>query len=271
MDSEPPAPIVVDSVTKLPPESPGRVLVGGSHGGLYAAYLSVKAGVRGAIHNDAGVGREDAGIAGLAYADRHGMAMAVVSADSARIGDGPDMMARGIISHANDTAIAGGVIAGLRCAEAASRLATCPWPHAMPQALDETRSIESDFGSRWRVVCMDSISLLQPGDRGAIIASGSHGGVPAGTTAAGSGAGLVLFNDAGFGIDRAGIAGLAILDQAGIAAATVAAVSARIGDGRSTLYDGTISAANRTAERIGVRIGETALDLLRRLTDSPRP
>ena len=40
-----------------------------------------------------------------------------------------------------------------------------------------------------------------------------------------------LFNDAGFGVDRAGAACLPLLDSDGIAAATVAADSACIGDG----------------------------------------
>ncbi|KAF4988787.1 hypothetical protein F66182_16679 [Fusarium sp. NRRL 66182] len=41
---------------------------------------------------------------------------------------------------------------------------------------------------------------------------------------------FAFFNDAGFGADRAGVACLPILDSEGIAAATVAADSACIGD-----------------------------------------
>ena len=51
--------IAVPSVTRLPAEADGAVVVGGSHGAVYAAYLSAKAGVRAAIHNDAGIGRDD--------------------------------------------------------------------------------------------------------------------------------------------------------------------------------------------------------------------
>ena len=49
----------------------------------------------------------------------------------------------------------------------------------------------------------------------------------------------------------------------GIAAATVAADSARIGDGESTLTEGIISAVNETAHRLGARVGATALDVAR--------
>ena len=78
---------------------------------------------------------------------------------------------------------------------------------------------------------------------------------------------LVFFNDAGIGADRAGVASLPILDFEGIAAATVAAVSACIGDGKSTLTQGVISAVNETAHRLGVRVGETALSAARTVAE----
>src|SRR5438552_14327607 len=93
--------VVVDSVTKLPPEAEGGVVVAGSHGAVYAAYLSVKARARAAIHHDAGIGRDEAGVSGLGWAEAHGMAMAAVGTESARIGDGEDMLARGVISRVN--------------------------------------------------------------------------------------------------------------------------------------------------------------------------
>ena len=66
--------VVVPSVTKLPPETDGAVVVGGSHGAVYAAYMSAKSGCRAAIHHDAGIGQDEAGVSGLAWAagTRHG-------------------------------------------------------------------------------------------------------------------------------------------------------------------------------------------------------
>ncbi len=75
--------IAVPSVTKLPATADGAVVVGGSHGAVYAAYLSAKAGARAAIHNDAGIGHDQAGVSGLAWAEAHGMAMAAVLSGSA--------------------------------------------------------------------------------------------------------------------------------------------------------------------------------------------
>ena len=54
-----------------------------------------------------------------------------------------------------------------------------------------------------------------------------------------------------------------ILGQAGIAAAAVSSITARIGDGRSTLLEGVISALNREAELLGGEIGMKAIDLAR--------
>jgi len=247
--------VAVPSVTKLPPEADGAVVVGGSHGAIYAAYLSAAAGARAAIHNDAGIGRDEAGVSGLAWAQAHGMAMAAALGASARIGDGEDMLRRGVISRANPLAATCGVAPGQTVAEAVELLKKAPWPRAKPAALAEGRSMAG------RILCVDSISLADARDRGRVVASGSHGGVPAGETAAAFGPRLALFNDAGFGMEHAGVAGLAILDKAGIAGATVSTMSARIGDGRSTLLDGFISEVNEAAYRLGGRVGRSALAL----------
>ncbi|QJW95043.1 hypothetical protein [Frigoriglobus tundricola] len=77
----------------------------------------------------------------------------------------------------------------------------------------------------------------------------------------------MFFNDAGFGADRAGAAALPLLDSDGIAAATVAADSACIGDGGSTLTQGIISAVNETAYRLGARVGATALEVARAVAE----
>lgn len=253
--------LVFDSVTKLPPEANGAVVVGGSHAAVYAAYMSAKFGCRAAIHHDAGIGKDEAGVGGLAYADGLGMAMAAVSTASARIGDGADLQARGIISRANRLAAACGVAPGMPVREAAELLKQAPWPHTMPPAKGESRH-EIDGA-----VCADSATLLVPEDRGRIVATGSHGALNSWKATAPFRPLLLMFNDAGFGADRGGVLALPELDKEGIAAIAVAAQSARIGDGRSTLQDGTISDANTTAYRLGARVGGSALALARTLAE----
>ena len=84
------------------------------------------------------------------------------------------------------------------------------------------------------------------------IARGSHGALVGGRpeNALRVDALAALFNDAGIG--AAGVGRLPALDERGIAAVAVAADSARIGDGRSTYFDGVLTRVNRTAERAGV-------------------
>jgi hypothetical protein len=247
--------LVFDSVTKLPPEADGAVVIGGSHAAVYAAYMSARFGCRAAIHHDAGIGKDAAGVGGLAYADGLGMAMAAVATASARIGDGADLQARGIISRANRLASACGVVPGMPARAAAELLKQAPWPHTMPPSKGESRH-EIDG-----VVCADSATLLVPADRGRIVATGSHGALNSWKATAPFRPLLLMFNDAGFGADRGGALALAELDKEGIAAIAVAAQSARIGEGRSTLQDGTISDVNTTAYRLGARVGGSALAL----------
>ncbi|MBV8088210.1 MAG: hypothetical protein JO139_01300, partial [Alphaproteobacteria bacterium] len=114
--------LTADSITRVGTEAGDAVVVNGSHGGVYAAYLAAKLRVRAAIFNDAGVGRDRAGVAGLEYLADLGIPAAAVGHDSARIGDGADMMARGRITHANGLAQALGCHPGTACREAAVRL-----------------------------------------------------------------------------------------------------------------------------------------------------
>jgi hypothetical protein len=152
---------------------------------------------------------------------------------------------------------------GQPVAAAVELLKSAAWPRGKPEQLAEGRHMAG------RILCVDSISLADSRDRGRVVASGSHGGVPAGETAAEFGPSLVFFNDAGFGMEHAGIAGLPILAKADIPAATVSTMSARIGDGRSTLLDGFISELNEPAYRLGGRIGGTALALALAVAEKP--
>lgn len=253
--------LIHDSVVKLPPEANGAVVIGGSHGAVYAAYMSAKFGCRAAIHHDAGIGKDDAGVGGLAYADGLGMAMAAVATASARIGDGQDMYARGMISRANKLAEQCGVRAGMSCKEAADLLRTASWPHTMPPAMGETRHVVEGFA------CVDSSSLLVPEDRDGIVATGSHCALNSGQAVEPFRPRLAFFNDAGPGADNGGIKGFEILNRAGIAGVAVAAHSARIGDGRSTLQDGIVSAVSDVAYRLGARVGGSALALARLVSE----
>jgi uncharacterized protein YunC (DUF1805 family) len=255
----PAAPIVTaDSITRIAEEARGAVVVNASHGGVYAAYLAAKIGATAAIFNDASVGRDQAGIGGLAYLRDLGIPAATVGHDTARIGDGADMLARGVISHANPLAMALGVRLGMACRDAASALAqAAPGTHAPPPALEGGFLLEGEALQVW---ALDSASLVMPEHHDAIVITGSHGGLLGGRpeTALKYDVRAAFYNDAGIGIDEAGVSRLPALDRRAIAAATVSAASARIGDARSTYEDGVLSRVNRSAAALGVAPGMTA-------------
>jgi hypothetical protein len=260
-------PILAPTITVLPADTAGRVIVTGSHGGLYPGYLVLAAQARAAIFNDAGIGKDRAGIAALSLLQDRGKAAAAVSHTCGRIGDTDDMMAHGAISAANPLAAACGVTPGVSCSDAAARLEAAPiGSSASVDIPHETRTAWTCPQQRRAVILVDSASLVAANDIGAIIVTGSHGGLIGGDPkkALRVDAFAAVFNDAGIGKDEAGITRLPALDDRGIATFTVAASSAHIGDAQSSLRDGIISRANRTARARGAEIGQRAQDIIRR-------
>jgi hypothetical protein len=251
-----------DTVTKLTAEHRGGVIVCGSHGGLYSARAAAAAGVRAAIFSDAGIGMDGAGIASLAYGLALGMAIAAVAHDSARIGDAADIMRRGVISRANATAQGLGCKPGMACEAAAQALIAAPQPNAAVPPMIEDRHVLFAPASGLRVVLIDSAALIRDKDAGAIVITGSHGGLVGGDPAMALrvDAFAACFHDAGVGMDRAGIARLPALDERGIAAMTAAAHSARIGDALSLYETGIVSHVNRRAASLGAAPGQTIHD-----------
>lgn len=260
--------LILDSVTRMDESHRGKVLVAGSHGGVYAAYLAALGSLRGVILNDAGVGKEEAGIGGLSYLDSAGIAAATVSHLSARIGDGGDMMARGIISHVNTLAAAVGCIAGMPCADCAALLAGASVPENDPPPKREGRMKLRAAPGEPEVWGLDSASLVTPDDGDKILIIGSHGQLLGARpeTALKYDALAAVYNDAGCGIDQAGTSRLPALDTRGIAAATIAHDSARIGDARSSWETGIITHLNKTAAACGAAVGMTAQEFADRIS-----
>jgi hypothetical protein len=248
---------VVDTVTQLGPEYRGTVLVAGSHGGVYAAYLAALAGVRGVILSDAGVGLDHAGTSGIAYLDSYATAAATVDYRTARIGDGRDIFTRGKISFVNAVAGTLGCAPGQSARACAELMMSLPAPVLAPPPYKEARFSIADEPGAPKVIGGDSISLLQPEDAYSIVVTGSHGGLLGGNplSALRGDALAVVFNDAGIGIDDAGISRLAPLAARGIAAVAVDAHTARIGEARSTWATGRISRVNAVAHSRGARPG----------------
>lgn len=267
---------MLDSVTHLKPEHRGRAGYCASHGGRYAGYYAARMGIGAVILNDAGIGREQAGIAGIRLLQSLGVPAAAIAHTSARIGDGPDGEQRGILSFVNERAAALGLAPGMACRAALLKLSASPLsPSPSPEELAEARfdialKGGTGVGVGVSVIGMDSVSLVRPEDAGQIVVTASHGAMLRSKPgqAVSTPVFAAVFNDAGFGADGAGISRLPALDERGIAGACVSCFSARIGDGRSTYEDGFVSALNATARRYGGEIGQPSKELVDRFAEA---
>ena len=260
---------VTDSVTHLGEESRGQVAVCGSHGGLYAAWLAARCGVRAVVLNDAGLGRHSAGIAGVLWLAGLGIPAVAIDYRTARIADGQDMMRSGVVSTVNDVAAQHGCLPGHTCKQVVACLLENSEEEAEGKIPDigEARVRIPNTGHR-EVWAIDSASLIRPEDRRAIVVTGSHGALMGGKpdkVLAAVDVFAAIFNDAGGGKDGAGYTRLPVLDQRGIAGATVSNNTARIGDGRSTYETGVVSRVNETGRRLELREGMSAREAVARL------
>ena len=260
-----------DTVTKMLDVHRGQVVVGGSHGGVYAGWCAAKGGVRAVILNDAGVGKDAAGIDSLAFLAGMGLAAATADSRTCRIADAADMLAKGVISHVNAVAAALGCAPGQTVQACAERMRAAVVPTGPVPPVQEARFVISQDDGRV-VIGMDSASLFQPEDAGRIVVTASHGAlvggkldrvVPPGVFAA-------FFHDAGGAKDGSGYSRLPSLDSAGVVGATVAADSAKIGDARSCYNDGVLSQVNETARNHGGRIGMTLRAFIDALRHEPK-
>lgn len=118
----PPPLRVVDSITELRSTDAGCVAVSGSHGGISSAQYALAARPLLSVFNDAGVGKDQAGLAALVFLQAHGLAACTVSHDSARIGEAASTLDDGVISHCNALARALGATPGQRCRVLVDRL-----------------------------------------------------------------------------------------------------------------------------------------------------
>jgi hypothetical protein len=248
----------------------GQVLVSGSYGGEYNAFHAGKWGLRGVILNDAGVGKNGAGIRGLAYLDRVGLSAATADARTCHIGDAEHMLAHGIISYVNNTARAMDCRAGESVRECAERLRSASIADTPMPEVHGGRRVAIRYAPAPAIVCLDAAPLLEEGDAGAIVITGSHAALFRGKPddVIKPKVRAIFFSDAGVGLDQAGIARLPTLDERGIAAGCASAASAEIGDAQSIYREGVLSYVNDTAARLGARAGTRVCDFVASLCDA---
>lgn len=235
----------------------GDVVVAASYAGVLCARMVMSAKPRAAIGLDCGIGKDGAGIAGLWYYEALGVPAAAVDSGTAEMGNGRDLYEHGVLSRVNDCAQRMGLAPSLTVKRAVEALLT---GSLRPEHFDPARRLVVHAGPNGRsVVCTDSIAFALPEDRERnVLCTAGHTGRsvidyfrqfrPWG----------FICSDGGIGKNRSGISALEAVDADGIAGASVDALTARMGDGQSTYFDGVISAVNRTAQAKGVRAGQTA-------------
>jgi hypothetical protein len=117
--------VLMDSISYIGAEDAGCIIVSGSHGGSAAGTYALEVSIAAAFFNDAGVGKENAGIVALAMLAAQAVPAAAVAHTSARIGDAADTWANGVISYVNDPAAMLGIHPGMSVRDAA-RLCRIP-------------------------------------------------------------------------------------------------------------------------------------------------
>lgn len=118
------------------------------------------------------------------------------------------------------------------------------------------------FGSRGcdMPTILDTITSVDETNRDEVVVAGSHGGAYPGQLALEAGVRGVILNDAGVGMEEAGVASLGILAKQGVPAATVDYRSARIGDGNDMYRRGSISHVNDVAATLDCEPGQSTRD-----------
>lgn len=98
--------VLLDSVTEVTTAHADCFVVTGSHGGQSAGRYALAVDARLYVFNDAGVGKDEAGIVALAMLEAAGQPAVAVAHTSARIGEAADTWTGGVISRANAAAAA---------------------------------------------------------------------------------------------------------------------------------------------------------------------
>ena len=114
-----PAILLVDSITEVEAADKGKIVVSASHGGISSARFALEVPLALVFFNDAGIGKDEAGIAALAMLEDCGVPAACISHNSARIGDAHDMWDHGLISRVNQLAETAGIVVGEKLSLAA--------------------------------------------------------------------------------------------------------------------------------------------------------
>lgn len=247
----------VEGYVAQAPETAGDVVVNASYCGVLCARMVMAARPRAVIGLDCAIGKDGAGIAGLWYYEALGVPSAAVDVMTAEMGNGSDLYDNGIVSRVNDAAQALGIEPGMRSRDAAQYLLS---GEKRPTVFEPTRRRLVHTAANGRsIVCTDSIAYALPEDRERnVLCTAGHTGRSVVGYFRDYRPWAFICSDGGIGKNNSGLSALEAVEPDGIPGASVSALSARMGDGQSTYFDGVISAANKLARDKGVQVGQSA-------------
>lgn len=271
--------ILLDSLGDLQPGNTSPVLVCASHcgdNGTFARKLK-NCRVKAVFLNNAGVGKNQAGISGLSHYAAEDIMACAVDHYSAEIGVATDTWQSGIISHINSLAGEAGIKPGDSVQQAVARInniidnpALTPGNKPVKSPPDEKKDSTTALKKQVKalidgvsITVTDSITFLNESNAGDIVVCGSHGGVSAGHYAQKHCLKAVFFNDAGIGKNNAGIKSLDSLSDAGILACTVDCMSAEIFNGQDAFDNGIITVCNQLAKSRNIQENMTVKEAIK--------
>ncbi len=251
--------VAMDSAYDVDQRNTGAdVCVNASYCGVLPARFISDNAPRAAIGMDCAVGPEGSAIAGLWFLEALKIPAAVADVMTAHLGNGVHLYEHGVISFSNQLAKDCGVREGMPVKEAALLLLTIDTAN-MSSAETTNRTIMQTSSDGRHVVATDSIAFAteEDSERNVLVTAG-HTGRSAVPYLLESKPWGFICSDGGRGMDDSGIAGLTIVEEFGLAGATVDAKLARMGSGLSHYHDGIISALNSHAQARGVEVGMSA-------------
>ena len=256
--------LVFDSATYVEgyvagaPGTAGDVVVNASYSGVLCARMVMSAKPRAVIGLDCAIGKDGAGVAGLWYYEALDVPAAAVDVMTAEMGNGNDLYDNGIVSRVNDAAQALGIEPGMTTAEAAQYMLS---GEKKPEVFEPTRRrvIHTDEATGRSIVCTDSIAFALPEDKERnVLCTAGHTGRSVIGYFRDFRPWAFICSDGGIGKNNSGLSALEAVEPDGIVGCSVSALTARMGDGQSTYFDGVVSATNSHARAKGVKVGQTA-------------
>jgi hypothetical protein len=256
--------VALDSATFTPKFYAGQsaprhdVVLHGSYFGVLSARAVAAGAPRAAIGVDCGIGKDGAGVAGLWFFEALGLPAAAADGMTCEMGNSLDLWDNGIISRVNNLAEDRGVLPGMAVSDAARLIGKAAAPVEGQRA---NRTVVKQGPSGRAVVCTDSIFYASREDiETNVLCVGGHTGLSIVDFVLQHRPWGFVMSDGGVGKNQAGVQALAVFDARGIPCASVSAMTARMGDGRSTYFDGVVSYCNASAAAKGVRPGQSAIE-----------